>query len=567
MTKLAAKLTSQFVMLLLIAAAALLLVAGTGVWGLSQTHGAADKLYNDQLRTVDETTHVGQELDDSYETAQGILLATTPQQRQQLTTDLFQNLVPSVEEALTDLRLIHAGDPHSQVALVQQLENGWSRFRTMWNAQSLLAASPDTSVVLAQLNAAFGPLEGVTDRLLVIEQHDANIDHQHGDNAFNTSLLVIGLAVGIELLLGVVLAWYLSRRMLPRALAPEEAQAKFAEAMQLTASQDAGRRMLQRYLTQSIKASRVAIIAIDNNTNELEGISTSDGLPEMVEALRAEGTSCLAMSTARSHGESGDPDQLMRCDLCGARAGFSVCTPLVIGGEVVGSVLVNRDHPLDLDDERRIRDSILQAGPVLANLRNLTVAETQAATDSLTGLPNKGSIDATLRRMVAQAQRSTTTLALLSVDLDHFKSVNDTYGHPRGDDVLVAVGRVLRSTLRSSDVAGRNGGEEFLVILSATDIDGACKVAENVRAAIAEIRVPGVDQLITMSIGVAVLPVHALDADGLLRSADRALYRAKAEGRNRVETANPPDSLSPLTATQEDLPADFLTVAARSPRS
>ena len=464
--------------------------------------------------------------------------------------------MPSVEEALTDLRLIHAGDPHSQVALVQQLEHGWSQFRGMWNAQSLLAASPNTGVVSGQLNDAFGPLEGVTDRLLVIEQHDADIDHQRGDTAFRTSLLVIGLAVGLELLLGVLLALYLSRRMLPRALAPEEAQAEFAEAMQLTTSQDAGRQMLQRYLTQSIEESRVTILALDNLSNELEVVARPDDLPEMVDAVKGEGVSCLATSTARPHRESGDPDQLVRCDLCAKCPGFSVCTPLVIGSEVVGSVLVNRENPLDADDERRVRDSILQAGPVLANLRNLLAAEAQAATDSLTGLPNKGSIGTTLRRMVAQAQRSVTTLALLSADLDHFKAVNDTYGHPRGDDVLVAVGRVLRSTLRTSDVAGRNGGEEFLVLLPATSTEGATKVAEDLRAAIADIRVPGVDQPITMSIGIAVLPLHALDSDGLLHSADRALYRAKAEGRNRVEVAAPSDSPPVSTQIAEFLPVD-----------
>jgi diguanylate cyclase (GGDEF)-like protein len=113
--------------------------------------------------------------------------------------------------------------------------------------------------------------------------------------------------------------------------------------------------------------------------------------------------------------------------------------------------------------------------------------------------------------------------------------------------------------LRTSDIAGRSGGEEFLLLLPATDMEGARTVAEGLRAAIAELRVPGVDQPITMSIGLAVLPLHAIDAEGLLRGADRALYRAKANGRNRVEAAGAldPSALSP--AIPDDSAADLLT--------
>jgi diguanylate cyclase (GGDEF)-like protein len=236
--------------------------------------------------------------------------------------------------------------------------------------------------------------------------------------------------------------------------------------------------------------------------------------------------------------------------VCSECPGSSTCTPFLVGGEVIGSVLITRAEPLDPEHQRRVRESVIQAAPVLANLRNLAIAEMRASTNSLTGLPNKRVLQDTVRRMAAQASRTIAPLAALFLDLDHFKQVNDVSGHARGDDVLAAVGAVMRSTLRGSDYAGRFGGEEFLILLPDTGLTGAVEFAERLRAAVAAISVSGVEQRITISIGVAVLPDHAGDADGLLRTADRALYAAKNNGRNRVETAH----TSPLPAPTDGEP-------------
>ena len=175
-------------------------------------------------------------------------------------------------------------------------------------------------------------------------------------------------------------------------------------------------------------------------------------------------------------------------------------------------------------------------------MRNLAIAELRAATDALTGLANRRAIQDTLRRMVAQAMRAGGPLSAIAVDLDHFKQINDRFGHDKGDDVLAAAAQTLTGTLRTSDFVGRQGGEEFIVLLPDTDLEGALVAAENLRAEIERIEIAGVDRPITASFGVAVLPADALDADGLLRHADRALYAAKDRGRNRVEIANTPDA-------------------------
>jgi diguanylate cyclase (GGDEF)-like protein len=140
--------------------------------------------------------------------------------------------------------------------------------------------------------------------------------------------------------------------------------------------------------------------------------------------------------------------------------------------------------------------------------------------------------------MVAQASRTITPLTAVLLDLDHFKQINDLYGHDNGDEVLAAVGVAMRLAMRDSDFVGRYGGEEFLMLLPSTDTDGAIQVAEAVRAAIGAIRVPTVDRQVSASAGVATLPRDAGDSVTLFRAADRALYAAKNAGRNRVHTAD-----------------------------
>ena len=208
-----------------------------------------------------------------------------------------------------------------------------------------------------------------------------------------------------------------------------------------------------------------------------------------------------------------------------------------MAGQVIGSVLVTHEDAFDAADETRIKSSVAQAAPVLGNLRNLALAEFRANNDSLTGLPNKRATDDTLKRMVAQANRSLTPLAAAMLDLDHFKQINDRFGHAKGDEVLAAVGAALRSCLRASDFAGRFGGEELLVLLPETTAQEALALTERIRDMVASIRVQGVERAITVSIGVADLVQHGGDASGLLRQADRALYAAKARGRNRVVIA------------------------------
>ncbi len=147
--------------------------------------------------------------------------------------------------------------------------------------------------------------------------------------------------------------------------------------------------------------------------------------------------------------------------------------------------------------------------------------------------------------MLAQSSRTLSPFALLLIDLDHFKQINDCLGHPAGDQALASVSAAMTSVLRESDFAGRNGGEEFAVMLPDTGLAGALLTAEKIRVAIAGIDLPNNTPL-TASLGVALYPDHATNTEKLERLADAALYAAKRAGRNRTEVAGEP----PLTPAQ-----------------
>ena len=158
-----------------------------------------------------------------------------------------------------------------------------------------------------------------------------------------------------------------------------------------------------------------------------------------------------------------------------------------------------------------------------------------SSTDNLTGLLNRKSLEEKLLLQFKRYQRSQRPSSLLMLDIDHFKVINDTYGHPAGDDVIIATADILSEGIREVDAAGRYGGEEFVVTLEETDSDGAMIVAERLRKKIEKTIVTHGDAIhFTISIGIAELgPEHGSVADWL-EAADKALYRAKEAGRNQA---------------------------------
>jgi diguanylate cyclase (GGDEF)-like protein len=214
--------------------------------------------------------------------------------------------------------------------------------------------------------------------------------------------------------------------------------------------------------------------------------------------------------------------------------------PLAAGHETFGTLVL---HGEDFGSEQRESASWLVGHAVIAlgNAQRHRTVEEQALVDGLTGLANRRLCTAALQQELARAHRFEKPLALVLVDIDDFKRINDRWGHPTGDEVLKAFAKRLHESVREIDLAGRWGGEEFALLLPGTDLEGGRELAERVRRALAEHELTAPDGeavRITASFGVAAFP-EARTQDEIVAASDDALYRAKRSGKNRVAVAAP----------------------------
>lgn len=219
---------------------------------------------------------------------------------------------------------------------------------------------------------------------------------------------------------------------------------------------------------------------------------------------------------------------------------------------MLGAFLVTAERGELTSHIQRILEVLAQQAAAVLRVHQLNDGERRRALeDGLTGLQNRRAFDQELARAVGQADRKGGTLALLMLDLDKFKGLNDTHGHPAGDAALKRTAQTLKRLSRRGDVAARYGGEEFVMILPDSDEAGALRLAERVRVAIKEdgFTFEGARLEVTASFGLALWPSDGRTEEALLLAADRALYEAKERGRDRVVAAS---KLSAPAATPHD---------------
>lgn len=577
---------AKFAVMLAVLVAALFAVGIAGLGGLSNLNGEVKRLYGDHIVTLERTTALATDASTAQKVALQIIVANSPLAIAHREDELGTVIVPRVNADIETLRAAHAKDDLAERGAVEQVARSWGRFLALRNGRPLDAVVTAGSslqhdnALAARVRRIFDPIEREAARQTRLETSQSAVLAKHAQRTFDSSRALVLLIAIIAIIVGGAVVALLIRAVVPRVRrysnfalrvaageaersvdvsgrdelselgdalnemvkrrilerTREDLQAEFAEVMQLTETEEEAHGLLKRQIERLIPSSNVVMLNRNNSADRLQATTTVPADSPLKSTLEsATPRSCLAVRFARTHGEQPDCDPLISCEVCGKTAGFSTCEPLLVGGEVIGSVLATHAQTLSDDDAQSIKQSVVQAAPVLANLRNLAIAERRAETDALTGLPNNRNVTDTARRMVAHASRSVSPLTALALDLDHFKQINDTYGHGSGDEVLAAVGSTLKTSCRESDFVGRAGGEEFLILLPDTTLEAGRLVAENVRRAIASISVASVARAITASIGVAVLPDHAGDATSLLRHADRALYTAKKNGRNRTE--------------------------------
>ena len=346
-------------------------------------------------------------------------------------------------------------------------------------------------------------------------------------------------------------------------IALEESEEQARDAIKLTElvdilqsceTDEEAYRIIESTLPTTLRSTSGALCMTAPSRNQVEVVATWGDTFAAQKAFAPD--DCWALRRGKIHRVK-DATSPMRCAHVGTSLpGCYACIPLAAHGETLGVLCIECPHESPHRSRRSPEDQVealaRQASAVcerislaLANLRLREVLRSQSIRDPLTGLFNRRYMEETLERELRRAVRNGESVALLMLDIDHFKRFNDTFGHQAGDTLLRGFGDFLSQRTRGQDVACRFGGEEFVLILSGATIEDGYKRAELLREEIKQLSVEHAGQVlgsVFLSIGVSAFPCHGSTGEVLLRAADKALYRAKAEGRDRVVVAMADDS-------------------------
>jgi diguanylate cyclase (GGDEF)-like protein len=352
-------------------------------------------------------------------------------------------------------------------------------------------------------------------------------------------------AAGILLLAAIPLRMFL--------LAQRSEAAKQSEGLrEQNLKQEFDGRLVRAFDMADSEQSALAITtrALAQCGDDLQGqvlfADSSDAHLQTVAVASPNGShGCCEVATPRGcpairNGHSLHFDQADQLDACpylferSTPAMSAVCVPVSIVGRATGVVHATRiDRPFSDAERDRIESVARQAGQRVGMLRATAQTQLQASTDPLTGLLNRRSMENEVRQLVKQEVPYTTAI----LDLDHFKMLNDTYGHETGDRALRVFSRTLRNTVRATDIVSRHGGEEFVVVFPHASADAAVAVIERVRMELVVALSDGRTPMFTMSAGVAD-SAEAADSAAVLAIADERLLMAKRTGRDRVVAAD-----------------------------
>jgi diguanylate cyclase (GGDEF)-like protein len=563
---------------------AIITIATTALYGLGAVHHSSRRLYEDTLQVTAAAARLDSALSKVAERSIEESATEDPARITVIERELSQTWIPRATQVLNQLDDVSKDDDEGHQFIVE-IQIAFAEYDDLRRSGAYRRSGHDLQAerlrdqTLRRTSELFDRMHRASENRLSLEM--AHAQRYVIDNAtiFSFTRRLIAGTVVVSLVLALSGSLWLIRTLLPRIrhysafatdfadgrtvtlLRPrgrdelaelgralnemveqrqrlsehEQSQAEFLDTLQIAESEKEAQQIVARHLERAVPGSAVLVLPHHNPEGP---VTTEDPDGDPAQRLASErAPACLALRSGRTHREGFGDAPLIHCDVCSGSGAGSLCEPFVVGGQVIGSALITYPEQLDVDAAGRVRRTVTQAAPMLANLRNLALAEFRASNDSLTGLPNKRAAEDTLKRMVAQANRSTVPLSVIMLDLDFFKQINDQYGHSKGDEVLAAVGTCLQSAMRTADFAGRFGGEEFLVLLPDTAQASAVVVAEKIRQAISSIVVPDLERGLTASLGVAVLPDHAGHPAGLLRAADHALYTAKAAGRDRIVVA------------------------------
>ncbi len=402
----------------------------------------------------------------------------------------------------------------------------------------------------------------------VIQQEERGLLKERSNESQDSSVrsLLAGAGyLGLLLVVLVVLFWFLIRDALRRrsfekqlSVANDHLEATIealerrgGEAALLKATRDElhlcvtaaeAQACTCRHLQALVPGSSGATLITNNSRSMLEIAASWNNPISLADGFASD--ACCGLRAGHLRWRSPGHSAINCSHFAGEPPENYVCIPLAAQGETLGFVYLTfpAQEIADLARSRilQISETVELAAMTIAGLNLRAKLENQSIRDGLTRLFNRHFMAIALEREVHRALRSTTPLAVLMLDVDHFKAFNDTFGHEAGDTVLREVAECFRQSVRSEDVVCRYGGEEFIIILPETNEETAVERAELIRQAVGKLRVRSKGETlrqISVSIGVAMYPAPAQDATDLVRLADRALYDAKHAGRDRVHVA------------------------------
>lgn len=304
---------------------------------------------------------------------------------------------------------------------------------------------------------------------------------------------------------------------------------------------DEAYKVVIRHLELQFSAMRGAIFSL--GANQMADVAAKWGKPVLEQGSFAM-KDCWGLRRGRvSISQASDP-RLACLHIGPVVPVYGLCVPMMAQGETLGILYMETvgeaGKALTDAEERTVKTLAEHLALAVANMNLRETLRTQSIRDPLSGLFNRRYMEESLEREYRRALRKNASLAIVMIDLDHFKRFNDSYGHEAGDAVIRELAKVFQAQLRAEDIASRYGGEEFVLILPETDMKAAMECSERLLEAARAIHIQHYGQIlegITLSIGVACFPQNGTHLETLVHAADGALYRSKENGRNRATMA------------------------------
>lgn len=330
-----------------------------GVLGIHASARLGNEIAGDELTTSTATGQLIWDMNAAYATGEKALLASGADQQSRLLHSLYTTILPAADAQLTYVERLHANDPAAEHARFEQFLRQWTTVRDLLSPTAV-TAHPDPALA-ARLSIAYRPVSAQLEHLLTTEQAAG-----HGDQVaasanaaritgFTAGAAAAGIAIGVLLLMHGI-------RRIRRNLQPGEERAEFTDTLQVANGEDEAQQLLRLHLERALPGTSAVVLNRNNSADRLEAVTALPGGSPLAQTLRgAEPRSCLAVRTGRIHREDGTRTPLLSCLVCASCPGASACVPLMVGGEVIGSVLLNRPVPYQEGEEEQISEAVRQA--------------------------------------------------------------------------------------------------------------------------------------------------------------------------------------------------------------